>query len=194
MPDNMKNLKIAWTFRTDDMKGPNDLVEITNEVTPIKIGDLLYLCSPHQILFALDAKTGELKWKFDPGLKADPSFQHVTCRGVSYVDLSASAAAPVAGAAAPAGAPASETQAAANGTCMRRILLPVNDGHLYALDALTGERCAGFGNNSDLDLQHAMPVTTPSMYEPTSPPVVTTRRSSWRARSRTTSRTASPRA
>ena len=30
---------------------------MTNEVTPIKIGDLLYLCSAHQILFALDAKT-----------------------------------------------------------------------------------------------------------------------------------------
>ncbi|ADG19529.1 membrane-bound PQQ-dependent dehydrogenase, glucose/quinate/shikimate family [Paraburkholderia atlantica] len=194
-PANVKNLQIAWTLRTGDMKGPNDPVEITNEVTPIKIGDLVYLCSPHQILFALDAKTGELKWKFDPRLKADPSFQHVTCRGVSYIDLSASAAS-ASDAAAPSGAeaaasssdPASATQAAAapasdttaaatpsapNGTCMRRILLPVNDGHLYALDALTGERCTGFGNNGDLDLQHAMPVTTPGMYEPTSPPVVT---------------------
>ena len=93
-PENVKNLQVAWTFRTGDMKGPNDPVEITNEVTPIKIGDLLYLCSPHQILFALDAKTGTLKWKFDPRLKNDPSFQHVTCRGVSYVDLSTSARRP----------------------------------------------------------------------------------------------------
>ena len=195
-PENVKNLQMAWTFRTGDMKGPNDPVEITNEVTPIKIGDLLYLCSAHQILFALDAKTGELKWKFDPGLKA----QHVTCRGVSYIDLSASAgatgAAPAsdagaasgADAAAPASAPALGTQAtaaaasdttaaatpvAASVTCTRRILLPVNDGHLYALDALTGERCAGFGSNGDLYLQHAMPVTTPGMYEPTSPAIVT---------------------
>ena len=91
-PENVKNLQVAWTFRTGDMKGPNDPVEITNEVTPIKIGDLLYLCSPHQILFALDAKTGTLKWKFDPKLQPDPSFQHVTCRGVSYVDLSANGA------------------------------------------------------------------------------------------------------
>lgn len=219
-PENVKNLQVAWTFRTGDTKGPNDPVEITNEVTPLKIGNLLYLCSPHQKLFALDAQTGELKWKFDPKLQPDPSFQHVTCRGVSYVDLSANAenaaasAAPAVGAsdvagaasdvsaaasdaaaassaqaAAPAGdEAASATQAAmpasdateaaagtasANGTCTRRILLPVNDGHLYALDAITGERCAGFGNDGDLDLQHAMPVTTPGMYEPTSPPVVT---------------------
>jgi quinoprotein glucose dehydrogenase len=182
-PENVKNLQVAWTFRTGDMKGPNDPVEITNEVTPIKIGDLLYLCSPHQILFALDAKTGALKWKFDPQLKADPSFQHVTCRGVSYVDLSASAAAaaPVAATAATA-APASDTAAvadasrpAATADCRRRIYLPVNDGHLYALDALTGQRCAGFGNNGDLDLQHAQPVTTPGMYEPTSPSIITSK-------------------
>jgi len=185
-PENVKNLQVAWTFRTGDTKGPNDPVEITNEVTPLKIGNLLYLCSPHQKLFALDAQTGELKWKFDPKLQADPSFQHVTCRGVSYVDLSANAAAAepaaaasdVAGAAsdvsaAASAAPAAATTASANGACARRILLPVNDGHLYALDAITGERCADFGNNGDLDLQHAMPVTTPGMYEPTSPPIVT---------------------
>ena len=107
-PENVKNLQVAWTFRTGDLKGPNDPVEMTNEVTPIKIGDLLYLCSAHQILFALDAKTGTLKWKFDPKLQPDPSFQHVTCRGVSYVDLSASAAA-----AAPAPAAASDATATA---------------------------------------------------------------------------------
>ncbi|WP_438390320.1 glucose/quinate/shikimate family membrane-bound PQQ-dependent dehydrogenase [Caballeronia sp. DA-9] len=170
-PENAKDLQVAWTFRTGDMKGPNDPTEITDEVTPIKIGDLLYLCSPHQKLFALDAKTGALKWKFDPELKSDPSFQHVTCRGVSYVDLSASAAATAPAAAA---APASNT-AVATAACTRRIYLPVNDGHLYALDALTGQRCEGFGNHGDLDLQHAQPVTTPGMYEPTSPSIITSR-------------------
>jgi quinoprotein glucose dehydrogenase len=160
-PENVKNLTVAWTFRTGDMKGPNDPVEITNEVTPLKIGDMLYLCSPHQILFALDAQTGTLKWKFDPKLKADPSFQHVTCRGVSYADLSADAA--------------QASGVAPPGACAQRVLLPVNDGHLYALDAKTGQRCADFANNGDLDLQHSEPVTTPGMYEPTSPPIVTSK-------------------
>lgn len=157
-PENVKNLRVAWTFRTGDLKRPDDPGEITDEVTPIKVGDLLYLCSPHQILFALDAKTGTLKWKFDPQLKTDPTFQHVTCRGVSYLDLAAGAA---------------PTDAA----CTRRIYLPVNNGHLYALDALTGERCADFANRGDLDLQPGMPVTNQSrnMYMPTSPPVVTDR-------------------
>jgi quinoprotein glucose dehydrogenase len=174
-PENVKNLQVAWTFRTGDMKGPNDPGEITDEVTPIKIGNLLYLCSPHQKLFALDAKTGTLKWKFDPQLKPDPSFQHVTCRGVSYVDLAAGAAPaePAAPASdAPPAAPAA-TVAGPDAACTRRIYLPVNDGHLYALDALTGERCAGFANRGDLDLQQAVQVTSRNMYEPTSPPVVT---------------------
>jgi quinoprotein glucose dehydrogenase len=173
--ENVKNLQVAWTFRTGDMKGPNDPVEITNEVTPIKIGDLLYLCSPHQILFALDAKTGEQKWKFDPKLQPDPSFQHVTCRGVSYIDLSASDATAAPATPASDAASAATVASSANSACTRRIYLPVNDGHLYALDAQMGQRCAGFGNNGDLDLQHAQPVTTPGMYEPTSPPIITSK-------------------
>jgi len=166
-PENVNDLQVAWTFRTGDMKGPNDPGEITDEVTPIKIGDLLYLCSPHQILFALDASTGALRWKFDPELKTDPSFQHVTCRGVSYVDLGAGVA-PAGGAAPVAGSDAA---------CTRRIILPVNNGHLYALDAVTGARCVDFAKRGDLDLQLGMPVPNRprNMYMPTSPPIVTDR-------------------
>jgi quinoprotein glucose dehydrogenase len=154
---NVKDLQVAWTFRTGDLKTPNDPGEITNEVTPIKVRDTLYLCSAHQILFALDAATGKEKWKFDPGLKTNPTFQHVTCRGVSYHETPAAADA---GTAAPA-------------LCARRILLPVNDGRLFALDAETGKRCPDFANNGELDLQHKHPVQTPGAYEPTSPPIIT---------------------
>lgn len=155
--NNVKDLQVAWTFRTGDLKTPNDPGEITNEVTPIKVRDTLYLCTAHQILFALDATTGKEKWKFDPGLKPNPTFQHITCRGVSYHETPAAADA---GTAAPA-------------LCARRIILPVNDGRLFALDAETGKRCPDFANNGELDLQHKQPVTTPGAYEPTSPPVIT---------------------
>lgn len=56
-------------FRTGDVKQPNDPGEITNEVTPIKVGDTLYLCTAHQRLFALDAASGKEKWHYDPELK-----------------------------------------------------------------------------------------------------------------------------
>ena len=162
--ENVKNLQEAWTFRTGDTKRSTDPGEITDEVTPIKVGDLLYLCSPHQILFALDAATGQEKWRFDPKLKTDPSFQHVTCRGVSYHDLTAAGTADNGQPQAPPAAPA---------MCARRIYLPVNNGHLYALDALSGQLCPDFASHGDLDLQVGQPVTTAGQYEPTSPPVIT---------------------
>lgn len=154
---NVGQLKEAWTFRTGDMKRPTDPGEMTDEVTPIKIGDSLYLCTPHQILFALDAATGKEKWKFDPQLKTDPSFQHVTCRGVSYHETPAAA----------------ETADGKPALCSRRVILPVNDGHLYALDAETGALCPEFGDNGKLNLQQNMPNARAGAYEPTSPPIIT---------------------
>ncbi|WP_313759149.1 glucose/quinate/shikimate family membrane-bound PQQ-dependent dehydrogenase [Atlantibacter hermannii] len=154
--DNVHQLKEAWSFKTGDVKMPNDPGEITNEVTPIKVGDTLYLCSAHQRLFALDAATGKEKWHFDPQLNTNPSFQHVTCRGVSYHEARAETASPDVVA-----------------DCPRRIILPVNDGRLFALNADNGKLCETFANKGILNLQTNQPVTTPGMYEPTSPPIVT---------------------
>ncbi|MEH5745065.1 glucose/quinate/shikimate family membrane-bound PQQ-dependent dehydrogenase [Atlantibacter hermannii] len=154
--DNVHQLKEAWSFQTGDVKMPNDPGEITNEVTPIKVGDTLYLCSAHQRLFALDAATGKEKWHFDPQLNTNPSFQHVTCRGVSYHEARAETASPDVVA-----------------DCPRRIILPVNDGRLFAINADNGKLCETFANKGILNLQTNQPVTTPGMYEPTSPPIVT---------------------
>ncbi len=90
-PANAKNLKVAWTFRTGDLPGKNDPGETTFEVTPIKVRDTLYLCSQHQRLFALDARTGTQRWSYDPHVRDDPTFQHLTCRGVAYHETEAAA-------------------------------------------------------------------------------------------------------
>ncbi|MDX8440245.1 glucose/quinate/shikimate family membrane-bound PQQ-dependent dehydrogenase [Mesorhizobium australafricanum] len=157
-PANAKNLKVAWTFRTGDLPGKNDPGETTFEVTPIKVRDTLYFCSQHQRVFALDAKTGTLRWSFDPNLQSDPTFQHLTCRGVSYAEAHTNAD----------GSPAP-------GDCPRRIFLPVNDGRMIALNAETGKPCDSFANHGTLDLQAGMGIKTAGFYEPTSPPVVTDR-------------------
>ena len=172
-PANVKDLKVAWTFRTHDLKTANDPGEITDEVTPIKIRDTLYLCTPHQILFALDPATGKQKWKFDPKIKYNPSFQHMTCRGVSYAETPAVApvTAEADNTAAATDAPAAP--AAPADDCTARIFLPTNDGRLIALNADTGELCHGFANNGALDLSDGMPMKRDGFYEPTSPPVVT---------------------
>lgn len=160
-PANAKSLKVAWTFRTGDLPGPNDPGETTFEVTPIKVRDTLYLCSQHQRLFALDAKTGALRWSYDPQVKSNPTFQHLTCRGVSYHETEA-------GAVDTTGAPAPVD-------CPRTIFLPVNDGRMIALNAETGALCQGFGDHGTLNLQEGMGVQTSGFYEPTSPPVVSDR-------------------
>lgn len=153
---NVKDLQVAWTYRTGDLKRADDPGEITNESTPIKVGNMLYTCTAHQILIALDAATGKEKWRFDPKIKYDSTFQHMTCRGVSYHEVSAT--------------PTNGSQPAA---CSRRILLPVNDGRLFAVDAENGQVCKDFANNGEIDLQHKQPHAYPGGYEPTSPPIIT---------------------
>ena len=157
-PANVKNLKVAWTFRTGDLPGKNDPVETTFEVTPIKVNDTLYLCSQHQRLFALDAKTGTLRWSYDPKVQDNPTFQHLTCRGVSYHET-------VAGALNADGTPAPTD-------CPRTIFLPVNDGRMIALNADSGKLCDSFGDHGTLSLEEGMGEHTPGFYEPTSPPIV----------------------
>ncbi|WP_409192703.1 membrane-bound PQQ-dependent dehydrogenase, glucose/quinate/shikimate family [Bradyrhizobium sp. RDM4] len=156
---NVKNLKLAWEFRTGDGKGPDDPDEITNEATPLKIGDLLYTCSQHQIVFALEAATGKLRWKFDPQIARNKTFQHMTCRGVSYHETKQGAAT------------ADGTPAPAD--CPKRIFLPTDDGRMFALDAESGKPCESFGDHGQIDLKQGSEIKTLGFYEGTSPPVVT---------------------
>ena len=57
--DNVKRLELAWTFDTGE-KG--DL-----QTSPLAIDGVLYGITPTQKIFALDAATGKLLWKFDSG-------------------------------------------------------------------------------------------------------------------------------
>ena len=57
---NVKQLKIAWTFDTGEQGG--------FETTPIVVDGVLYGITPKQKIFALDAATGKLLWKFDAGI------------------------------------------------------------------------------------------------------------------------------
>lgn len=57
---NVKQLQVAWTFDTGETGGL--------QTSPIVVGGVLYGISPTQKIFALDATTGTLKWKFDSGI------------------------------------------------------------------------------------------------------------------------------
>lgn len=91
-PENVSRLELAWHYRTGDMRGqPGDPEETTFQVTPLKIGERLYLCTPHQSVIALNATTGEEIWRYDPQIRDELALQHLTCRGLSYHDGTASA-------------------------------------------------------------------------------------------------------
>ncbi|QCB45391.1 membrane-bound PQQ-dependent dehydrogenase, glucose/quinate/shikimate family [Hydrogenophaga sp. PAMC20947] len=173
-PDNVSRLDLAWTFHTGEAPRPSDPVERTFEVTPLKIGDLLYLCSVRQHAIALDAATGQERWRFDPHIDVGHSSQHLTCRGLAYYDGTGATSASAAASPAPAPAPAQDSAPAAvePPTCARRLFLPTIDARLFALDAQTGEPCLDFGDKGVVDLSAGMPNLTPGAYMQTSPPVV----------------------
>src|SRR5690606_23519212 len=82
--ENVSELEEVWRYQTGDVKLPEDVGETTYQVTPLKVGNSLYLCTPHNWAIALDATTGQEKWKFDPNAGLNPDRQHQPCRGVTY--------------------------------------------------------------------------------------------------------------
>lgn len=164
-PRNVAQLEEVWRYRTGDMKRPDDVTETTYQATPLKIGDTLYLCTPHNWLVALDADLGTKRWVYDAKVPMESQRQHQTCRGVSYLP-------PVSGEVPSAEVldAAAETQASVQ--CDATLFMPTSDARLIALDPATGAHCAGFGDNGVLDLTHNMPFKQAGFYYSTSPPVV----------------------
>ena len=59
--ENVKQLAVAWTFDTEEEGGL--------QTSPIEVDGVLYGLTPTQKVFALNAATGKLLWKFDSGIK-----------------------------------------------------------------------------------------------------------------------------
>ena len=79
-PGNVDRLKIAWTYRTGEVPPPNTHVNF--QVVPLKIGDALYLCTPNNVVIALDADTGKQIWKTAPKINSEGKLARV-CRGLA---------------------------------------------------------------------------------------------------------------
>jgi quinoprotein glucose dehydrogenase len=154
-PQNVARLEKVWEFHTGDLQRPSDPDEFTYEVTPIEVGGLVYLCSPHNIVFALNAESGREVWRYNPNIRATRKMQHLTCRGVSYHSTSMPSAAH-----------------SANGECPDRIIMGTNDARLIALDAHTGRLCDSFGDHGQVDVWPGAPEYQRGWWQITSPPLI----------------------
>jgi quinoprotein glucose dehydrogenase len=114
---NVKQLQVAWTFDTEETGGL--------QTSPIVVNGVLYGLSPSQKVFALDAATGELKWKFDSGIKGTQPD-----RGLAYWS--------------------NEDRRRSNED--HRIIVGVMN-FVYELDAETGQPIANFGDHGRIDLR-----------------------------------------
>ncbi|ALM83862.1 hypothetical protein ASB57_13565 [Bordetella sp. N] len=153
--DNVKQLQVAWTFRTGDFAYGG----AENQNTPLQIGDTVFPCTPSNQVFALDALTGKQRWKFDPEVNAGSTPTWLRCRSLAYADL--------ASASSHASTPVQE-----GATCQQRLFVTTGDMRLIAIDAKTGKTCEGFGEKGEVNLAVGMGKTVPGFYNPTSGPIL----------------------
>ncbi|MFI5138314.1 MAG: PQQ-binding-like beta-propeller repeat protein [Sphingobacteriales bacterium] len=144
---NVNQLKVAWTFSTDDKDKAN---RSQNQCNPIVVDGILYGTSPKLKLFALDAVTGGQKWIFDPAKadtskKNDPMDYYKICRGVVYWEDK-------------------------NGD-NKRIFYSVGS-KTYAIDANNGEPIMKFGKGGYLDLTEDLGRKVNSYVSGTTPGVI----------------------
>ncbi|WP_346842315.1 glucose/quinate/shikimate family membrane-bound PQQ-dependent dehydrogenase [Metapseudomonas otitidis] len=155
-PENVDQLELAWSYRTGDLPGPDDPQETTAENTPLKANGLLYVCTPHSQVIALDPDSGREIWRFDPKISTQDAdsfkgWAHMTCRGVAYHQ---------------------QDTPGSGQRCERRLFLPTADTRLMALDADDGKPCEAFGDKGSIDLTRGIGSFTPGGYYSTSPPGV----------------------
>ncbi len=145
--ENVKNLKVAWTYRTGaaDVKG-RSAHNAAFEATPIFVDGTLYLSTPFNRVIALDPLKGTERWSFDPKVDLTTGYSEVSSRGVSsWADRRSG---------------------------KRRIYVATIDARLIALDATTGEPCKDFARDGQIDLTRDVRLVDRGDYQVTSPPAV----------------------
>jgi len=142
---NVGQLKVAWTYRT----GPGVDGKFGNmQVTPLKVGDTLFACTAYSDVIALDAETGQERWRWRSKIDRG-DFPYNNCRGVAYYEVPE-----------------------ATGMCSKRIIHATADVHLIALDAASGRPCPDFGQDGRISLATGMGKFDQGYYFVSSAPVL----------------------
>jgi quinoprotein glucose dehydrogenase len=156
--DNVKDLKVAWTYHTGDVSdGTQAKRKSSFENTPIVVDGTMYLSTPFNRVIALDPESGAEKWAYDPKIDLQDSYysEGLINRGVSsWPDPTRKPGEP----------------------CARRIFIATIDARLIALDAANGKTCADFGTQGQIDLKAGVAnidkLRYRGEYEETSPPAL----------------------
>jgi quinoprotein glucose dehydrogenase len=145
--DNVKSMKIAWTYRTGDAYQPKNSRPTAFEATPLHIDGTLYLSTPLGRVIALDPVTGKQRWSYDPKIDRDKGYGDFANRGVAAWKS-------------PKG--------------QLRIFVAAIDARLIAVDAATGTPCKDFGDNGVVNLRTGLRIPPKGFadYQETSPPTV----------------------
>ncbi|TAN22797.1 MAG: pyrroloquinoline quinone-dependent dehydrogenase [Acidobacteria bacterium] len=155
-PANVTHLQVAWTFHTGELArvaqlDPNAQAFVKSkaafEATPILHHGVLYLSTPLDWVFAIDARSGRQIWSFDPHL-SHLDYSEMSSRGVAF------------------------WQGSGHGACSERIFIGTLDARLIALDARTGKACVDFGTDGAVNLTQGVQVVNPGQYQITSAPTV----------------------
>ncbi|WP_277479133.1 pyrroloquinoline quinone-dependent dehydrogenase [Catalinimonas alkaloidigena] len=154
-PENVTNLKVAWTYRTGELKQykKNYAAEkAAFEATPIMVDGTLYLSTPSNRVIAIDAQSGAEKWTYDPKVNLKKDYSEITSRGVSSWPGQ--------------DRPSQDWPEAdiVQPQDERRIFIATIDGRLIALSAATGKPVKSFGKKGTVDLRAgigAISVTSP---------------------------------
>ncbi len=151
-PENADKLQRVWMIHTGDLPASETARKMYGaETTPLKVGNTLYLCTPKNILMALDPETGATRWRFDPKVPDANIPYTAACRGVSYYAV-------------PGAAPGS--------ACATRIIEGTLDARLIAVDANTGRPCADFGFGGQVNTAEGVGEAAPGMFSITSAPTI----------------------
>lgn len=127
-PRNVSRLKPAWVFRygAGQSEQGDQGLDVRFEVTPLMIGDLLYISTPASPLkpdlkasiTAIRPETGETVWKYE-------SPANIHGRGIAYWPGDAKTA--------------------------PRIIFGTDGGYIMAVDVTTGQLAKGFGRRGQID-------------------------------------------
>ncbi len=153
--DNVEDLDVAWIYRTGEPERRGDVWDFSMfQNTPILLpeaaGGSLIVCSPFNRIIALDPATGTERWVFEPEVPLD-NWMPYTCRGVTAW---------------------TDADAVAESACANRLFFGTNDARVFSIDARTGERCSGFGDDGEIRINIGKEEEIRGEVKITSPPAV----------------------